>query len=307
MLRRMVPARMAGLVSCAAWGVIGLGWGWQTPTWAAAPEEPSESRPGAHVEPPERPHGDPEHPHGDPERQHGDPEHGYERLLEEVVGATVVYPQDKGEIQLTLEPSYVRRRDGHLGSITHDVEIGATDWLQFELAWTAPVIRGGGGGSTAAGIGGVEIGTQLTWMRMRGSPFSGAIAFEATVPVGRDSTEFDEGHEGQVEYEPFITFAVDPPAGRAQVFTNVGAEISAEEAQPFVNVGVIGAASLTRPHLVVSYAPPQAYVVPGVSIVLPAGWQLIAGISVGVSRESDPWGVGLLLVYELNPLERRSR
>ena len=46
---------------------------------------------------------------------------------------------------------------------------------------------------------------------------------------------------------------------------------------------------------------------PGVSIVLPAGWELVAAVSVGLSRSSDPIGAGLLLIYEFNPLERRSR
>jgi len=260
------------------------GWGLSSPAWAAISEPSADGDEATH------------------EAIHED---GYERLLEDVFGATVVYPQEKGEIQLTLEPSYVRRRADHLGVITYDVEIGATDWLQFELAWTAPVIRGVGGGSTTLGVGGIELGTQLTWMRMRGSPFSGAIAFEATVPVGRESIAI-ESDEGAVVYEPFITFAVDPPSGRAQVFTNMGLELSAaEEPRPFLNAGVLGAAAFTRPYVVVSCSPGEAYVVPSMGFVLPAGWQLVAGVAVGLSRRSDPIGVGLLLVYEFNPLERR--
>ena len=255
-----------------------------SPAWAAAPEQPAEDDAGSDAE---------------------DEAEGYERLVEEVVGATVVYPQDQGEIQLTLEPSYLRRRADHLGIVTYDVEIGATDWLQLELAWTAPVIRGvGGGGPTAVGHGGLELGTQLTWMHMRGSPFSAALAFEANVPVGRRLIALESDEAGAV-YEPFITFAVDPPSGRAQVFTNVGMELSAEERRPFLNAGVIGAAALTRPYVVVSCSPTEAYVVPGMSFVLPAGWEIIAGVSVGMSRRSVPIGAGFLVVYEFNPLERR--
>ncbi len=220
------------------------------------------------------------------------------------MGATVVYPQERGEIQLNLAPSYAHRLRGfHAGSLSYELEYGVTDWLQLEGGWTAPVIHGGGRSHTEVGLGEVELATQLTWMRMRGSPFSGAIAFEAALPVGREVTAPSEGAGA---YEPFITFAVDATHGRAQVFTNVGAELSAEERTPFVNVGVIGAASLARPHVVVSYRPSHAYLVPGVSLVLPHGWELIAGVSVGLSRASDPIGVGIILVYELNLLERRS-
>jgi hypothetical protein len=263
-----------------------VGWGGSVPAWAAAPSKPAERDDGAAIEGLD-----------DDEDEH--------RLLEEVVGATVVYPQERGEIQLNLEPSYVRRREDHLGILFYEVEIGATDWLQLELGWTGPVIRGGGEVATDVGVGDLELGTQLTWMRMRGSPFSGAVAFETNIPLGRYTTTVSEG---VIEHEAFVTFAVDSPTGRAQVFTNVGAELSAEEqARPFINAGVIGAAAFTRPYLVVSYSPEAAYFVPGVSLVLPKGWEVIAGVAVGLSRISDPIGVGLILVYEFNPLERRGQ
>ena len=220
------------------------------------------------------------------------------------MGATVIYPQHQGELQLTLEPSYVHRRDGgEQADVTFDAEIGLTRWLQLEVEWNAPVIRGGDGRPTEAGIGGLELGTQLTWMRMRGSPFSAAVAFEATVPVGRRPEGFGEGSP---TYEPFMTFAVDASRGRAQLFTNVGAELSTEERNPFASFGVIGAAGITRPHLVVSIAAAQAYLVPGVSLRLPREWELIAGVTVGLTRDADPIGVGLMVVHEINLLERRS-
>jgi hypothetical protein len=122
--------------------------------------------------------------------------------------------------------------------------------------------------------------------------------------VSREPTEL---REGMLVYEPFVTFAVDSPSGRAQVFTNVGIELSAQEQQPFVNAGVIGAAAFTRPYLVVSCSPTEAYVVPGASLILPEGWELVVGVSAGLSRTSDPVRVGLILVYEFNPLERRGQ
>jgi hypothetical protein len=282
------------MVSCGvAWGSMLVGSVAPMPAWALAPEASAErgDDPKLRVE--------------EEEVEEEEGEEDDARLLEEVLGATVVYPQDKGEIQLNLEPSYTRGRGGrHIGRVNYEIEVGVTDWLQFDVEWTAPTILGGAAGPTAVGVGDVELGTQLTWMRMRGSPWSGALAFEATIPVSREESDFSEG---TFVYEPYITLAVDPPTGRAQVFTNLGIEVSSEALQPFVSAGVIGAASLTRPHLVVSYSGPEAYVVPGVSLVLPAGWGIVMGVSVGMSRASDPIGVGLVLIYEINPLERRGQ
>lgn len=281
------------MVSCGfAWGSMLVGSVAPVSAWALAPTEPFD--PDAHARASEA------------EELAEEADDDDARLLEEVLGATVVYPQEKGEIQLNLAPSYTleRERGRHIGRVNYEVEVGVTNWLQFDVEWTAPIILGAVGGPTAVGVGDVELGTQLTWMRMRGSPWSGALAFEATVPVRREESDFSEG---TVSYEPYITLAVDPPTGRAQVFTNLGIELSSEEAQPFLNAGVIGAASLTRPHLVVSCTAQEAYAVPGVAFVLPAGWELLMGVSVGLSRASDPIGVGLLLIYEINPLERRSQ
>lgn len=243
-------------------------------------------------------------PGDDPEAEDVEDEREWELLLNEVLGATVVYPQEQGEIQLTLAPAYAHGRGRHLAHVTYATEIGVTDWLQFELEWMAPTVAAGRGSPTAVGIGDVELGGQLTWMRMRGSPWSGALALETTLPVGREDSDFSEG---TVVYEPYVTLAVDPPSGRAQVFTNLGLELSSEALQPFVNAGVIGAAGITRPYLVVAYSGSEAHAVPGVSLILPAGWELIMGIPVGLTRSSDSIGVGLVLIYEINPLERRGR
>jgi hypothetical protein len=289
------------MVSCGfAWGAMLVGSVAPMPAWGLAPEASTERGDDPKSPPPPPP---PPIKEEEEEEEEEDDAH----LLEEVIGATVVFPQDEGEIQLNLAPSYTRERGRggrHIGRVGYEIEVGATDWLQFDVEWTAPTILGGAASPTAVGIGDVELGTQLTWMRMRGSPWSGALAFEATVPVSREESDFSEG---TFTYEPYITLAVDPPAGRAQVFTNLGVEVSSEALQPFVNAGVIGAASLTRPHLVVSYSGTEAYVVPGVSLVLPAGWSLVMGVSVGLSRASDPIGVGLVLIYEINPLERRGQ
>ncbi|MEM9459889.1 MAG: hypothetical protein AAGF11_37280 [Myxococcota bacterium] len=233
------------------------------------------------------------------EQEHSDDDDD-DALLNEVVGAAAIYPQEQAEIQATLVIDYLHRRPAHEGTFSYVAEIGATDWWQFELGLTAPAIEGGPGMETEVEVDEAELGTQLTWMHMKGSPFSGALAFEVGLPLSGDDDE-------TVEYEPFVTIAVDPPSGRAQVFANLGAELSGQAQSPFVRAGVIGSVSLTRPYLVVSYSPEQSYVVPGVSLILPHSWEIVLGIPVGLTRASATIGGGLQLIYEWNPLERRRR
>lgn len=272
----MVPVARASLVAC------GLAWASASPTWAGPPTQAAEPEGGSSTE--------------------ASAAEDDEPLLQEIVDATLVYPQEQGEIQLTLEPSYARRRDGyHLGVLVHDVEVGATDWLQFELAWTAPLVRGGHGRPTEAGVGSLEPGAQLSWVHMRGSPFSGALAFNLDVPVGGKQ---EQGYsEGMLVYQPFVTLAVDSTQGRAQVFTNLGAELSAQEQRPFVHAGVIGAVWIARPHVVISSKRPETYLTPGVGVILGDDWQLVAGVSVGLSHAADPFAASLILLYQIKTMK----
>lgn len=221
-------------------------------------------------------------------------------LLNEVVGAAAIYPQDAAEIQLTLTAAYQDRRTDHLGAFNYLVEVGVTDWWQFEVGWTGPLFRGGRGNPTTLGVGDLEVGTQFTWMHIGGSSFSAAAAFEIGIPLQLEETAFSEGI---LEYEPFVTLAYDAPGGWLHVFTNVGFDLSAKDSQPFVNVGVIAAVSIARPYLVASYTSEEQYLIAGASLILPEGWEVIVGVPVGLSETSSPIGCSLILIYEFNPLD----
>lgn len=219
-----------------------------------------------------------------------------EALLNEVVGASVVYPQEAGELQFNLQPAYAYQRSQHLGTLGYALELGATDWWQFEVGWTAPTIVGGQDVAVEVGVGEIELETQWTWMRIIGAPFSAAVAFEVEIPVS--------GDERTLAYQPLLIAAVEPPTGRAMFFTNVGAELSAEEHLPVVRAGVIGAFAWLRPYAVFSYEGDEAYIVPGASAILSRHWELVAGAPIGLGRGSAPIGVNLILIYEINPFVR---
>ena len=190
--------------------------------------------------------------------EYEDDDHDHDReddedrvLLNEVIGATAIYPQEQGELQFNLKPAYYNRRHDHLGFTNFELEIGATDWLQFEVSWDAPMGRGGAGVDTVAGFGDFEIETQFTWMHMGDSLVSAALVFETSFPTARpedsDGEELEFG-EGGFAYEPYVTLAIDFPGGTGQVFGNFGAELSTEEQLPLVNVGVFVVSSIVAPY-----------------------------------------------------------
>jgi hypothetical protein len=243
-------------------------------------------------------------------------------LLNEVIGAIVVYPQERGELQFNLKPGYRDRRDDHLGYANWEIEYGATDWLQFEVSWDAPMIRGGPSVDTVAGFGDLELGTQFTWMNMGRSPVSAALAFEVGFPTARPEDEEldmpvdptapepDLGPsfgEGGFVYEPYVTLAVDFPDDRGQVFTNLGAELSTEEQLPLVNVGVFVAASFVRPTLVFGWNLEEMSITPGMTFVAGKSWEFSIGVPVGLNQRTDRVGVEALIIYEFNPLELARR
>jgi len=224
-------------------------------------------------------------------------------LLNEVIGATVVYPQEQGELQFNVKPGYRDRRDDHLGYANLELEIGATDWLQFEVAWVAPMVRGGMGVDTVAGFGDLELATQLTWMHMGGSAVSTAFVFETQFPTAWPKDEELEFGEGGFSYEPFVTLAVDFPGRTGQVFANLGAELSTEEQLPLVNVGVFVARSIVRPTLVFGWTLEEMRLTPGLVILAGKSWEFAIGVPIGLNQRTDRVGVEALIIYEFNPLE----
>lgn len=241
-------------------------------------------------------------------------------LLNEVLGATTIYPQEQGELQFNVKPAYRDRRDDHLGYANLEIEIGATDWLQFEVAWDAAMIRGGTGVETVGGFGDFELETQFTWMHMGGSAVSAAFVFETAFPTARPETEEDEEldtpldpaasrdpgpdfGEGAITYEPYVTIAVDFPGRVGQVFANLGAELNAEEQLPLVNVGVFVVSSIVRPTLVFGWTLEEMRITPGMVFIAGKHWEFAVGVPIGLNQRTDRVGVEALIIYEFNPLE----
>ncbi len=116
----------------------------------------------------------------------------YNQLLNEVFQAETVYPQEKGEVQLLLRPTFSDRDDRNLFQVPFSIEYGITDVWQLEVAWDTFVNRNPETGATTRGIGDLEISTKYSFMNIAGSDFHAAVGLEIGFPTGDIDKELTE-------------------------------------------------------------------------------------------------------------------
>ena len=237
-----------------------------------------------------------------------------EQPVQEVFQSEVVYPQDTGEIQLTLTSRFNRAGEQNGLSNHLTLEYGITDAWQIEVGGDVFARKRTEDGMIARGPGDLQIGTKYSFMKMGGTNFHSAVGFEATLPSG--SVEKELG-EGAVQYEPFVILAKDfPHQHRLQLFT----EVSLEFIQPvrghqdeqrgneltwvagfFVPVRQLvftGEFSLLNSKQNGSDRENEIYVTPGLVWHPAKNWELGVGGQVGLNGQSHDSGVILKLTRE---------
>lgn len=132
--------------------------------------------------------------------------------LQEVFQTELVYPQERGEWQITFGPG-TQQEDGRTVITTPvSVEFGLTDRWQVGFETSADLRRDDAGdlASTRA----VRFGTKYSFLNIGGSNFHSAVGVEA----GRTG-----GSDGTIDVEPFVCFARDfPTLHRLQIFSQMG-------------------------------------------------------------------------------------
>ena len=126
--------------------------------------------------------------------------------LQELFFTEVIYPQEKGETQLTFGALIDRSEQVPAAIVPFSIEYGITNRWQIEAAWdgysrsrSAPVkqLR------TAR----FSVGTKYSLMNIAGSPVHAAVGIDVEFPHPNAFAD-DEG-EDSVDLEPFIAMAVD--------------------------------------------------------------------------------------------------
>jgi hypothetical protein len=144
-----------------------------------------------------------------------------QRPIEELFKTDVVYPQEKGEMEVELASIYQNHAGVDTWTLPLSLEYGLTDRWQVEAEWDALVQSFPRNQATARGVGDLELGTQYSFMNVGGSLFHIAPRFSVEVPIGDVNQDLSEGF---LEYEPAVIMARDfPELHRAQLFTEIGA------------------------------------------------------------------------------------
>jgi hypothetical protein len=240
------------------------------------------------------------------------------RPIEELFKTDVVYPEEKGELEVELASVYQNQTGGNTWTIPLSLEYGLNDRWQVEAEWDSSVQRYPANHSVVRGVGDLEIGTQYSFMNIGGSSFHIAPRFSIEVPVGDVNRDLSEGF---LEYQPAVILARDyPELHHTQFFTEIGASLvqrvntpkDADDAEPAaheLNLGsgffVLfprGAATLEFNWANNKWnnhgAENQMYLTPGYLWRVSRKVEIGLGIPVGLNNGSDRFEVVAHVVWE---------
>jgi hypothetical protein len=240
------------------------------------------------------------------------------RPVEELFKTDVVYPEEKGELEVELASVYQNHNGVDTWTIPLSMEYGINNRWQVEAEWDSLVQRFPENQSAARGVGDVEVGTQYSFMNIGGSTFHIAPRFSIEVPVGDVNKELSEGF---MEYEPSLILAKDfPELHRTQFFTEIGASLvqrvntpkDADDREPSAHELNLGAGFFVLfPHGALTFeynwanntwnnhgAENEMYATPGALWRVSREVELGLGIPVGLNNGADRFEVIAHVVWE---------
>lgn len=236
-----------------------------------------------------------------------------EQPLQELFLTELVYPQEKGEIQLMLGTRIDRARPEPSALVPFTIEYGLTDRWQVEAGWDG-YSRAEGAPFHGLTTSRLSIGTKYSLMNIAHSRVHAAFGTDVEFP--RTGAFADDEGESGMEIEPFIAVAVDLPA-RLTVFGSAAASIEPQEAADLVeggnrpdDRGTISAgvlwpwqwATLAAEYTNRSDALPwrldgAALLTPSIVVHPPRKWELGLGFPIGL-RGRHQAGIAVNLVKE---------
>lgn len=153
-----------------------------------------------------------------------------EEPVQEFFVAKAVYPQEKGETQITLRPTFLKGNDFDQAELGWKVEYGVSDRLEVELEMLY-IAHDPDGGAKEQGLGNVELGFLYSFLPID-EPIALSATFEVELPSGDEAVAGDKA-----EWEALLILAKQ--LGRAQVHMNVGMEATADKAEFLYNLAVV--------------------------------------------------------------------
>lgn len=228
---------------------------------------------------------------------------GIEESLQEFFIGETVYAQDKDEVQLTLKPAFWKKEGEQIINIPLQFEYGFTDRFQIELelpyGFSHPK-----NGLPFRGIGNVEAGFLYNILKDN-KPFALSLAMSAGLPTEKRV----KGAEArQVELEPNLIIARQ--IGGAQVHVSFGAEISKKESAFNYNLATVFPFGNWRATFELNGEISDdriVYFTPGLIWEGLDDFEFGLGIPKNIVRNSDEWGVILMITHEFSLSKKNGR
>jgi hypothetical protein len=234
--------------------------------------------------------------------------------LQELIRTEVVYPQDKGELQLTFLSTADKGRNGSVLVFPVAVEFGLTDAWQVGLE-LGTYSRVRSGETVSSGRAGLAVGTKYSFMNINGSDVHAAVGLKMEFPGGLGA---DGLREDKRQVEPFVALAADLREG-VQAFFHVGRSFTrgasgnaaAEEGDGSpVNVQWNAGALVALRRVTLAgelntrtNGSPwgrggELYATPSITFLLPSPWEMGLGVPIGLNGRSDRFGLAIHVIYE---------
>ena len=241
----------------------------------------------------------------------------YRQLINEYFLTGSVYPQEQGEVQLTLLPS-VSASETDRTVLPFAVEYGISDRWQVEVEWSPLTVVEPEQSRRRSSVGDVELSTQYSFMRIGGSMFHAALGFGVSLPTG----DLERGTtEGFVEYEPSLAVARDLEAlDGLQLFGQVALGLvdrveqhddpaDDEPAAHEVNLSAGVLLPMGDARFVAEFhwttnewnnggEESELYLSPGLVWDLPGTWEAGFAVPMGISLDADDIRFMLVVLYE---------
>ena len=227
-----------------------------------------------------------------------DPDADTRLPLQELIRTRVVYPQERGEIQITAKSLFDGGPAARSLEFPLGIEYGLTDKWQVELEWSA-LNRVSSAGESAVESGRPSIGSQYSFMNILGSRVHTMVGAEAALD-GR-------------EVEPYTAFAVDLNSRGVQLFGDASWEFarglveedeSGREARwgagmlwPF-SAATLATEFEARGDGLALRDSSEMYVIPSMTLRPAHRWEIGIGLPIGLTGDSNRLGVSVLGVYE---------
>ena len=141
---------------------------------------------------------------------------GIRRPIQDVFLSEIVFPQERGEVQLELRPTHERDSDGRTSAAGVNVEYGLSDAWQIETEWDGPMWSRDPSGVLTAGVGDVSVGSKYVFRCIKGSRYHFSVGVDVALPTGTIS-------DGAARVAPSAVFGRDVATG-GHLFTSLVVE-----------------------------------------------------------------------------------